>query len=78
MSFILEVHEFEKCYAIILNKLGFMNKIFNSDIEAAEYYNNHNKHMRKINSFRKKKFSLHGYLWKSDWDPITYRFYLNF
>lgn len=47
--------------------LGYMDKIFIDKYEASMYYDNHNKHMRKLHAF---------YTYRSDWDPDTKLRYL--
>jgi hypothetical protein len=47
--------------------IGYMNKIFKTKIDAANYYFKHNSHMRPITA---------RHNWKSDWDPTTYLQYV--
>jgi hypothetical protein len=74
MSFILEVQRFNpnghKDHPGWNGKsehVGYMNKVFKTKEEAAEYYDNHNHHMRRLNA--------HG-SWCSDWDPNTKLMYI--
>ena len=57
MRYILEVLEFIPGKTLV--HVGYMDKVFLSKEEAAEYYNEHNPHMRGLNA--------HGE-WRSDWD----------
>jgi hypothetical protein len=47
--------------------IGYMNKIFRTKQEASDYYHEHNKDMRVINSENH---------WCSDWDPNTSLLYV--
>jgi len=47
--------------------IGYMDKVFTSKLEAIQYYDEHNKHMRSINVFDNLC---------SDWDPNTYLRYI--
>lgn len=47
--------------------VGYMDKIFKSKMEAVEYYDNANTHMRSINAHDN---------YCSDWDPNTYLRYI--
>lgn len=47
--------------------IGYMNKVFNTKQEAAEYYHTHNPNMRRISA---------EFRWKSDWDPKTELLYI--
>jgi len=42
--------------------VGYMKALFNFRNEAADYYNIHNSHMRKLNAL---------HTWRSDWDKNT-------
>jgi hypothetical protein len=69
MTYILEVQRFDKTgyfnhirWNGKYEHIGYMNKLFPTKKDAADYYNMHNKHMRKLNA--------HG-CWNSAWDPKT-------
>jgi hypothetical protein len=47
--------------------VGYMDAVFKSKKEAAEYYNMYNDHMRKLDSHK---------TWCSDYDPNTYLLYI--
>jgi len=47
--------------------IGYMQSNFSTTLEACQYYDKHNPHMRKLNAFK---------TFKSDWDPETYLFYI--
>lgn len=47
--------------------IGYMNKVFKTKNEAAEYYNTHNPHMRRLNAYS---------TWRSDWDSETHLRYI--
>lgn len=47
--------------------IGYMNIVFKTKIDAANYYFKHNPHMRPISA---------RHSWKSDWDPTTYLQYI--
>ena len=42
--------------------VGYLNKWFRTRRAAAQYYDQHNVHMRKLNAHNK---------WASDWDPVS-------
>lgn len=65
MSYILEVLEFIPGKKLV--HVGYMDKVFPTKEEAAEYYDEHNSHMRGLNA--------HGE-WRSDWDPETHLMYI--
>ena len=65
MSYILEVLEFIPGKKLV--HVGYMDKVFPTKEEAAEYYDEHNPHMRALNA--------HGE-WRSDWDPETHLMYV--
>jgi len=70
MFYVLEVQHFQKKEAGFFYDgdvhMGYMNKVFRTKKAAANYYDLHNTHMRKLNTFD---------TWKSDWDPVTrYRY----
>ena len=46
--------------------IGYMDIVFKTKNEAAEYYAMYNPHMRRLNALT----------WCSDWDPITRLFYV--
>jgi hypothetical protein len=62
--YILEVQEFipEPLQDKGFLHVGYMNRIFTSKIEAIEYYDKYNIHMRSINRYANLC---------SDWDPNT-------
>jgi len=65
MPYILEVQKFEwNCKS---RHIGYMNIIFETNQDAANYYNKFNPHMQQLN----EKNS-----WCSDWDPKTYLIYI--
>ena len=47
--------------------IGYMNKIFKTKIDAANYYYKYNSHMRPITA---------RHNWRSDWDSTTYLQYV--
>ncbi len=65
MPYILEVQRFEPGNGSV--HVGYMNKIFDTKVEASNYYNRHNTHMRSLN--------IHN-TWRSDWDPDTHLMYV--
>lgn len=63
MPYILEVQRFGSIkYNGKFEHIGYMSKLFTTKKEAANYYDFHNSHLRKLNT--------HG-TWVSDWDPMT-------
>ena len=69
MPYILEVQRFDPNGHILYPEwngksehIGYMNKVFITKKEAAEYYDLHNPHMRKLNLHR---------TWAYDNDPNT-------
>ena len=71
MSYILEVQKFYSELNTEWNgksiHVGYMDKFFSTKKKAAEYYDEHNPHMRGLNA--------HGE-WRSDWDPETHLMYV--
>lgn len=74
MPYILEVQRFNPMGHIEhpewkgkSEHVGYMNKIFRTKNEAADFYDVHNPHMRKLNTFN---------TWCSDWDANTRLFYV--
>jgi len=71
MSYILEVQKFYSELNPEWNgksiHVGYMDKFFSTKKKAAEYYDEHNPHMRGLNA--------HGE-WRSDWDPETHLMYV--
>jgi hypothetical protein len=65
MSYILEVLEFIPGKKLV--HVGYMDKVFPTKEEAAEYYDKHNPHARGLNAHGK---------WRSDWDPETHLMYV--
>ena len=65
MSYILEVLEFIPGKKLV--HVGYMDKVFPTKEEAAEYYDKHNPHARGLNAHGK---------WRSDWDPETHLMYI--
>ena len=65
MSYILEVLEFIPGKKLV--HVGYMEKVFPTKEEAAEYYDKHNPHARGLNAHGK---------WRSDWDPETHLMYV--
>jgi hypothetical protein len=47
--------------------IGYMKKLFKTKKEAAEYYDDWNPGMRKLN---------HHHTWCSDWNPTTHLRYI--
>jgi hypothetical protein len=47
--------------------IGYMNIVFKTKIDAANYYIKYNPHMRPISA---------RHSWKSDWDPTTHLQYI--
>ena len=47
--------------------VGYMQKIFETPVDACLYYNTHNTHLRKLNAQN---------TWRSDWDPKTNLMYI--
>ena len=47
--------------------IGYMKAKFKTKEDACSYYDRHNPHMRKLNTFNN---------YKSDWDPKTYLLYI--
>ena len=47
--------------------IGYMNKVFRTKQEAADYYKKYNQHMRSMNEYNN---------WHSDWDPNTELMYI--
>lgn len=47
--------------------VGYIQGHFRSKKDAADYYDRHNPHMRKLNAFND---------WRSDWDPKTHLRYI--
>ncbi len=63
MPYILEVQRFGSIkHNGKFEHIGYMSKLFTTKKEAANYYDFHNSHLRKLNT--------HG-TWVSDWDPMT-------
>ena len=71
MPYILEVQKFYPEVNPEWNgksiHVGYMDKIFSTKEEAAEYYDKHNPHARGLNAHGK---------WRSDWDPETHLMYI--
>jgi hypothetical protein len=69
MPYILEVKKFKSSslFPAKLKHVGYINKIFQSKQEAANYYDFHNPHMRNLNAHK---------TWRSDWDPDTKLMYI--
>jgi hypothetical protein len=74
MPYILEVQKFNinghidfPAYTGKCEHIGYMNKLFKSKKEAAEYYDKYNPHMRKLNAIEN---------WCSDWDPSSCLMYI--
>ena len=74
MTYILEVQRYDvygkieyPSYNGYCQHIGYMNKIFNTQEEAGDYYNRFNPHMRKINAFEH---------WRSNWDPESCLMYI--
>ena len=74
MPYILEVQKFNinghidyPTYNGKCEHIGYMNKLFKSKKEAAEYYDKYNPHMRKLNAHEN---------WCSDWDPNSCLIYI--
>ena len=74
MSYILEVQRFNinghtdfPAYNGKCEHIGYMNKLFKSKKEAAEYYDKYNPHMRRLNAHEN---------WRSDWDPGSCLMYI--
>ena len=74
MPYILEVQTFNVTghreypeYNGKSQHIGYMNKVFKTKKEAANYYDTFNPHMRKLNILEN---------WCSDWDPYTCLMYV--
>lgn len=74
MPYILEVQTFNVIghreypeYNGKSQHIGYMNKVFKTKKEAANYYDTFNPHMRKLNILEN---------WCSDWDPYTCLMYV--
>jgi hypothetical protein len=74
MTYILEVQRFYYEWSFKYQelrpkswKVGYMNKTFNSKLEARNYYDKFNPHMRPLNMFN---------TWVSDFDPETHLGYI--
>ena len=74
MPYILEVQKFNpegrNTYPEWHGKsehIGYMNKIFKTEQEASDYYDNFNLHMRPLHAHN---------TWCSDWDPNSYLMYI--
>ena len=65
MPYILEVQKMD--WNNKSQHLGYMNIVFESKQDAANYYNKFNQHMPQLNITNK---------WCSEWDPNTYKFYI--
>jgi len=67
--YVLEVQEFipEPLQDKGFVHVGYMDRVFKSKIEAIEYYDKYNSHMRSINQYKNLC---------SDWDPDTYLRYI--
>lgn len=67
MGYVIEVVKFETNMDSAMRNstklfhVGYMNKIFTTKKEAIDYYNKHNRHMRRMNEDDLC----------SDWDPDT-------
>jgi len=71
MPYILEVQKIDIYGNPELNgkneHIGYMNYIFQTKQQAANYYDKYNTHMRKLNEHKN---------WRSDCDPITHLQYV--
>jgi len=47
--------------------IGYMNKLFKTKLEACDYYDKYNSHLRSLNARND---------WCSDWDPNRYLMYI--
>jgi len=65
MPYILEVQKME--WNSKTRHIGYMNIVFETKQEAANYYNKFNSHMLPITNENR---------WCSDWDPETYLMYI--
>ena len=74
MYFILEVQKFNygwnNDYLEVLpksEKIGYINKVFETRQQASDYYNKFNPHMRPLNKYK---------TWRSKCDPKTRLMYV--
>lgn len=65
MPYILEVQKF--LWNSKSEHIGYINKIFDTKLDACAYYDLHNPHMRFLNEHN---------TWCSDWDPNSYLMYI--
>ena len=74
MPYVLEVQKFNVTgnhdfpqYNGKSEHIGYMNKVFKTNKDASDYYDEFNPHMRKLNVLEH---------WCSDWDPNTCLMYI--
>ena len=65
MPYILEVQKME--WNLKSHHKGYMNIVFETKQDAANYYNKYNPHMLQLNNKNN---------WCSNWDPETYLMYI--